>query len=120
VLWLDRIDWVRLREQRLRLRRRTQMWLRNRIRNRVRRRRVEGGEWVNYAAPLAIADLRWSIRVARLLDICCINCMHVLPELSKLEHAFPNELVVIGIPFGQVSGRARHGHIREAVLRYEI
>ena len=36
-------------------------------------------------------------RPARLLDLCCINCIHILPDLAKLEKKYPNELVVIGV-----------------------
>ncbi|HEX2476394.1 MAG TPA: thioredoxin-like domain-containing protein, partial [Lacipirellulaceae bacterium] len=58
---------------------------------------LDGGEWVNTAGPLALADLRGRFVLLDFWTYCCINCMHVLPELKKLEHAFPNELVVIGI-----------------------
>ena len=46
--------------------------------------------------------------------------MHVLPELKKLEHAFPNELVVIGVHSAKFEGEQVTDNIREAALRYEI
>jgi DNA-binding beta-propeller fold protein YncE len=46
--------------------------------------------------------------------------MHVLPELNKLEHAFPTELVVIGIHSAKFEGEHVTDNIREAALRYEI
>src|SRR6476646_4594596 len=81
---------------------------------------LEGGEWVNTSAPLAIADLRGRFVLLDFWTFCCINCMHVLPELNKLEHAFPNELVVIGIHSAKFQGERDTDNIREAVLRYEI
>ena len=51
---------------------------------------------------------------------CCINCMHILPELKKLEHAYPNEIVVIGVHSAKFAGEQDSKNIREAVLRYEI
>lgn len=81
---------------------------------------LEGGEWVNTAAPLALADLRGRYVLLDFWTFCCINCMHVLPELNKLEHAFPNELVVIGVHSAKFQGERVTDNVREAVLRYEI
>ena len=81
---------------------------------------LEGGEWVNTSTPLALADLRGRFVLLDFWTFCCINCMHVLPELKKLEHAFPNELVVIGIHSAKFQGERVTDNIREAVLRYEI
>jgi DNA-binding beta-propeller fold protein YncE len=81
---------------------------------------LEGGEWVNTPAPLALADLRGRYVLLDFWTFCCINCMHVLPELNKLEHAFPNELVVIGVHSAKFQGERVTDNIREAVLRYEI
>lgn len=81
---------------------------------------LEGGEWVNTPAPLALADLRGRYVLLDFWTFCCINCMHVLPELKKLEHAFPNELAVIGIHSAKFQGERVTDNIREAVLRYEI
>jgi DNA-binding beta-propeller fold protein YncE/thiol-disulfide isomerase/thioredoxin len=81
---------------------------------------LEGGEWVNTPAPLALADLRGRYVLLDFWTFCCINCMHVLPELNKLEHAFPNELVVIGVHSAKFQGERATDNIREAVLRYEI
>ncbi len=81
---------------------------------------LEGGEWVNTPAPLALADLRGRYVLLDFWTFCCINCMHILPELNKLEHAFPNELVVIGVHSAKFQGERVTDNIREAVLRYEI
>jgi sugar lactone lactonase YvrE len=46
--------------------------------------------------------------------------MHILPELKKLEHAYPNELVVIGVHSAKFENEQDSKNIREAVERYEI
>ncbi len=47
--------------------------------------------------------------------------MHAYPpELKKLEHEFPNELVVIGVHSAKFEGEKLTPNIREAILRYEI
>ncbi len=51
---------------------------------------------------------------------CCINCMHILPELKKLEHAFPDNLVVIGVHSGKFDNEKDAENIRQAVRRYNI
>jgi DNA-binding beta-propeller fold protein YncE len=43
-----------------------------------------------------------------------------LPELKKLEKAYPNELVVIGVHSAKFETEKDSDNIREAVLRYEI
>ncbi len=81
---------------------------------------LDGGEWVNIAEPLSLDSLRGRFVLLDFWTFCCINCMHVLPELKKLEHAFPNELVVIGIHSAKFEGEQVTENIREAALRYEI
>ena len=81
---------------------------------------LDGGAPVNTAGPVSLDDLRGRFVLLDFWTYCCINCMHVLPELKKLEQAFPNELVVIGIHSAKFAGEQDTGNIREAALRYEI
>src|SRR5262249_36002467 len=76
---------------------------------------LEGAEWVNTPAPHTLAEFRGRFVLLDFWTFCCINCMHVLPELKKLEHAFPNELVVIGIHSAKFQGERDTDNIREAV-----
>jgi thiol-disulfide isomerase/thioredoxin len=77
-------------------------------------------EWVNTTRPLSLADFRGKFVLIDFWTFCCINCMHVLPELKQLEHAYPNELVVVGVHSAKFEGEQQSGNIREAVERYEI
>jgi sugar lactone lactonase YvrE len=81
---------------------------------------LEGGEWVNTPEPLSLDAFRGRFVLLDFWTYCCINCMHILPELKKLEHAFPNELVVIGVHSAKFKGEQVTENIREAALRYEI
>jgi thiol-disulfide isomerase/thioredoxin len=81
---------------------------------------LEGGEWVNTSGPLSLEALRGRFVLLDFWTYCCINCMHVLPELKKLEYAFPNELVVLGIHSAKFEGEQVTANIREAAARYEI
>ena len=57
----------------------------------------EGLQWINVAHPLELKDLRGKFVLLDFWTYCCINCMHILPELKKVEKAYANELVVIGV-----------------------
>lgn len=82
---------------------------------------LEGGvEWINTTRPLTLDDVHGKFVMVDFWTFCCINCMHVLPELKKLEQAYPNELVVIGVHSAKFEGEKDIANIREAVQRYEI
>ena len=44
----------------------------------------KGMEWIN-TRPLTKADLKGKFVLLDFWTYCCINCMHILPELKKLE-----------------------------------
>lgn len=93
----------------------------NPFRQRVRAPELDGGvAWINTAGPLRMKDLRGKFVLLDFWTYCCINCMHILPELKKLEHAYPNELVVIGVHSAKFETEQDSKNITEAVLRYEI
>ncbi|MFO0905126.1 MAG: thioredoxin-like domain-containing protein [Pirellulales bacterium] len=77
-------------------------------------------EWLNVAKPIKLKDLRGKFVLLDFWTYCCINCMHILPELKKLEQTFPNELVVIGVHSAKFEGEKDTDNIAEAIMRYEI
>ena len=80
----------------------------------------EGMTWINTAGPLELSDFRGKFVLLDFWTYCCINCMHVLPELAKLEEAYPKNLVVIGVHSAKFEGEKDAANITEAVLRYKI
>ncbi len=80
----------------------------------------EGLEWLNTDKPLSIKALRGKIVLLDFWTYCCINCMHVIPDLKKLEQKYPNELVVIGVHSAKFEGEKDSENIRQAILRYEL
>ena len=88
---------------------------------RIKAPSLEGANaWINTAGPLELEQLKGKFVMLDFWTYCCINCMHILPELKKLEHAFPNELVVIGVHSAKFEEEKDAKNITEAVLRYEI
>jgi thiol-disulfide isomerase/thioredoxin len=75
--------------------------------------------WLN-TKPLTKKDLKGKFVLLDFWTYCCINCMHILPELKKLEQEFPNNLVVIGVHSAKFETEKDTNNIREAILRYEI
>jgi len=82
---------------------------------------LDGGVgWINTAGPIDLQKLRGKFVLLDFWTYCCINCMHILPELKKLEKAYPNEIVVIGVHSAKFSAEEDSKNIEDAVLRYEI
>ncbi|HJS08740.1 MAG TPA: thioredoxin-like domain-containing protein, partial [Pirellulales bacterium] len=82
---------------------------------------LDGGlGWINTSKPIDVKDLSGKFVLLDFWTYCCINCIHVLPELKKLERAYPNELVVIGVHSAKFEGEQDSQNITDAVLRYEI
>jgi thiol-disulfide isomerase/thioredoxin len=79
-----------------------------------------GVAWLNTAGPLELKDLRGKFVLLDFWTYCCINCMHILPELKKLEAAYPRELVVIGVHSAKFENEEDSKNIAEAIQRYDI
>jgi thiol-disulfide isomerase/thioredoxin/sugar lactone lactonase YvrE len=79
-----------------------------------------GVKWLNTAGPMELQDLRGKFVLLDFWTYCCINCMHILPELKKLEHAYPKNLVVIGVHSAKFSTEQESANITEAIRRYRI
>lgn len=82
---------------------------------------LEGGkEWLNTSGEITLQDLRGKIVLLDFWTYCCINCMHILPDLEYLEKKYSKELVVIGVHSGKFNAEKDSDNIRQAILRYEI
>ncbi|MCC7493535.1 MAG: redoxin domain-containing protein [Fimbriimonadaceae bacterium] len=79
-----------------------------------------GLEWLNVAAPLRLADLRGKVVLLDFWTSCCINCLHILPELAKLEAKYADELVVVGVHSAKFTAEGQTANIAQAIRRYEI
>jgi len=82
---------------------------------------LDGGtEWLNTAQPIDMKDLKGKIVILDFWTYCCINCMHVLPDLAFLEKKYPNQIVVIGVHSAKFDNEKDSKNIRDAIVRYEI
>ncbi|HKV32804.1 MAG TPA: thioredoxin-like domain-containing protein [Pyrinomonadaceae bacterium] len=90
-------------------------------RARVRAPEIQGGRgWLNTDKPLSIAALKGKIVLLDFWTYGCINCIHIIPDLKKLEAKYPNQLVVIGVHSAKFQNEKETENIRRIILRYEI
>jgi thiol-disulfide isomerase/thioredoxin len=76
--------------------------------------------WLNTDKPLSLAAAKRQSGPPGFLDYGCINCIHIIPDLKKLEKKYPNELVVIGVHSAKFENEKDTENIRRIILRYEI
>lgn len=82
---------------------------------------LDGGHgWLNTSQPISLKNLRGKVVLLDFWTYCCINCMHVLPELKYLEEKYPNELVVIGVHSAKFDNEKDTEAIRNAIMRHGI
>ena len=70
--------------------------------------------------PLRIADLLGKVVLLDFWTYGCINCMHVIPDLKRLEAKYPDELVVVGVHSAKFRHEGDFGSVRRIVERYEL
>lgn len=78
-------------------------------------------DWLN-TAPLQLRrDLKGKVVLLDFWTYCCINCMHVLPDLEYLEKKYNNmPFTVVGVHSAKFDNEKDLEAIRNAVLRYGI
>jgi DNA-binding beta-propeller fold protein YncE len=82
---------------------------------------LDGGvAWLNTAGPISMKDLKGKVVLLDFWTLCCINCIHCIPDLHKLEKKYPNELVVIGVHSPKFDNEKGTTSIRKAIQRYGV
>jgi DNA-binding beta-propeller fold protein YncE len=90
-------------------------------RPKVRAPEITGGQgWLNTDKPLSLAALKGKIVLLDFWTYGCINCIHIIPDLKKLEAKYANQLVVIGVHSAKFQNEKETENIRRIILRYEI
>ncbi|MEK7348030.1 MAG: thioredoxin-like domain-containing protein [Candidatus Eisenbacteria bacterium] len=78
--------------------------------------------WLNTDRPLTFSkELKGQVVLLDFWTYCCINCMHVLPDLAFLEQKYASEpFVVVGVHSAKFANEGSRQTIRAAINRYEI
>jgi thiol-disulfide isomerase/thioredoxin len=79
-----------------------------------------GLEWFNVPAPLSLESLRGKLVILDFWTFCCINCIHIIPTLRRIEERFPEEVAVIGVHSPKFEAERDPHNVREAIRRYGI
>lgn len=76
--------------------------------------------WFNVPSRLSLADLAGRLVILDFWTFCCINCMQVLPTLRRVEEAFPEDVVVIGVHSPKFAAERESDKLKAAIARYDI
>jgi DNA-binding beta-propeller fold protein YncE len=88
---------------------------------RVRAPELTGGRgWLNTDKPLTIAALKGKVVLLDFWTYGCINCIHIIPDLKRLEAKYAKQLVVIGVHSAKFDNEKETENIRRIILRYEL
>lgn len=79
-----------------------------------------GLDWINTDSPLTLDDLRGKVVLLDFWTYGCVNCIHVIPDLQRLESEYPDELVVIGVHSAKFTNEGNTENIRNIVQRYGL
>jgi len=80
----------------------------------------ENLQWINTEGPLSLKKLKGKYVLLDFWTYCCINCMHVVPDLEKLEAEFGTDLQVIGVHSAKFKNEKEVTQIAKAVERFGI
>ncbi|XP_032137581.1 NHL repeat-containing protein 2 isoform X2 [Sapajus apella] len=84
---------------------------------------TDGLEWLNTEEPISVyKDLCGKIVILDFFTYCCINCIHLLPDLRALEHTYSDKdgLLIISVHSAKFPNEKVLDNIKSAVLRYNI
>ncbi|GJL79152.1 MAG: hypothetical protein NPINA01_21410 [Nitrospinaceae bacterium] len=81
---------------------------------------AENLPWFNVKAPLDLPDLEGKLVILDFWTFCCINCIHIIPTLKRIEEKFPDSVVVIGVHSPKFPGEKATDNVSKAIDRYEI
>jgi len=79
-----------------------------------------GLEWLNVDEPLSLRDLRGKVVLLDFWTQGCINCIHIIPDLKRLEAQHPDTLVVVGVHSAKFDREGQIDAVRQSVVRYEL
>jgi thiol-disulfide isomerase/thioredoxin len=76
--------------------------------------------WLNTDKPLSLKQLKGRVVILDFWTYCCINCLHILPDLKYLEQKYQDSLTIIGVHSAKFDHEKESENIRQAILRYDI
>jgi thiol-disulfide isomerase/thioredoxin len=80
-----------------------------------------GAQWLNSKDSLLLSGLKGHVVVLDFWTYCCINCIHILPDLKWLEEKYRDQpVMVIGVHAAKFLNEQDSSNIESAIARYQI
>lgn len=80
-----------------------------------------GLDWINTGGKaLSLQQLRGKVVLLDFWTFGCINCIHIIPDLKKLEADYADELVVIGVHSPKFEHEKKTSAVRKITMRYDL
>lgn len=81
-----------------------------------------GADWLNVPGPLSLKkELKGKVLILDFWTSCCINCLHILPDLRFLERKYEGRAVaVVGVHSAKFDSEKDTAVIRSAVIKDEV
>jgi thiol-disulfide isomerase/thioredoxin len=79
-----------------------------------------GLTWFNVKKPLSISEVFGRMLIMDFWTFSCVNCLHILPNLRRIERAFEDDVVILGIHSPNFPYERNTENVAKAVARYQI
>ncbi len=79
-----------------------------------------GAPWFNVSRPLTPNDLKGRVVLLDFFTPGCINCVHMLPDMARLEREFGARLLILGVNSPKFVASQRSSNIEGFIQRYDI
>ncbi|MBW9262727.1 MAG: redoxin domain-containing protein [Candidatus Thiodiazotropha sp. (ex. Lucinisca nassula)] len=79
-----------------------------------------GLPWLNVERPLTTDDMLGKVVILDFWTYGCINCIHVLADLKKLEEKYGHQLLVIGVHTPKFDNEKNLQTLKKIVIRYAV
>jgi len=76
--------------------------------------------WLKSDRPLSLADADGKLLILDFWTYCCVNCLHVLPTLKRVEETFPDDVLVIGVHSPKFTAEKDIDNLKRAIARLGI
>ena len=73
-----------------------------------------------FRPPWILPELAGKLVILDFWTYCCINCIHIIPTLKRIEEKYPDDIVVIGVHSPKFAGEKVTDNLIHAIERYEI
>ncbi|TAH32685.1 MAG: redoxin domain-containing protein [Alphaproteobacteria bacterium] len=79
-----------------------------------------GLTWFNVPKPLSISEVFGRLVILDFWTFSCINCLHILPSMRRIEKAFQDDVVILGIHSPNFPYERDPINVSKAIARYHI